>query len=99
MVCRYWDDGVGRLLNDPLHRVCVLDPRSEQVPAATHGGIPGAGQADVCYPIHLATLQVDDITQRSVPFNQSPDVYCTEWRNMMVKSGKCQRMSQQRRNN
>ena len=52
--CRYWDDDVGRLLNDPLHRVCVVD-WSEQMEEA-HGSIPGAGPETVCYPIHLASL-------------------------------------------
>ena len=63
LVCRYWDDGVGRLLNDPLHRVCVLATAAgsqQQVPVATHGGAPGAGPAAVCYPIHVAALSAGD---------------------------------------
>jgi len=58
-VCRYWDDDVGRLLNDPLHRVLVVD-RSEKI-LATHGSIPGAGPTTVCYPIHLAALSSGDV--------------------------------------
>lgn len=55
---RYWDDDVGRLLNDPLHRVCVVT-RSEEL-HETHGSIPGAGPSTVCYPIHMATLSNSD---------------------------------------
>ena len=51
---RYWDDDVGRLLNDPLHRVCVVDWTDQM--HHSHGGMPGAGPATVCYPIHLATV-------------------------------------------
>ena len=55
---RYWDDDVGRLLNDPLHRVCVVD-WSEKM-HEVHGSMPGAGPSTVCYPIHLATLSGGD---------------------------------------
>jgi len=54
LCCRYWDDDVGRLLNDPLHRVCVVN-WSEQM-QETHGSMPGAGPSTVCYPIYLTTL-------------------------------------------
>ena len=58
-VCRYWDDDVGRLLNDPLHRVCVVDWSQQLI--ETHGSMPGCGPTTVCYPIHLATLSSSDV--------------------------------------
>jgi len=61
MLYRYWDDDVGRLLNDPLHRVCVVDWSEQMI--EIHGSIPGAGPATVCYPIHLAALSSRDVDE------------------------------------
>jgi len=53
---------VGRLLNDPLHRVCVVNWTDEELD--THGSMPGAGATTVCYPIHLAALSASAASSR-----------------------------------